>query len=110
VGAVTVAISVLAVTSVVGKESSTTLKLGVSSRDTSVNNIGAGVGTRGAVIGVRSATTGCVRDASKTPSGRRLSNIGLLLELAKVGLDNGILLDVVDLKYLSILEPSCLNL
>jgi hypothetical protein len=112
VGAVTVAVGVLAVASVVGKESSTTLKLGMSGVDTGVNDVGAGPGTSGAVIGVGSATTGLVRDSSKTPSGRRLCDIGLLLEvhvreLAKVSLDNGILLDVINLEFISDLKLLC---
>jgi hypothetical protein len=105
VGTVTVAISVLAVTRIVGQESSATLKLGVRGVNTSVDDIGAGTGTGGAIIGVGSGTTGYVRDTSEAPSGRRLGNIGLLVEvrgvglreLAQVGLDNSILLDVVDL-------------
>ena len=99
VSTVTVTISVGAIASVIGKEGSTTLELGVSGGDTSVNNVHTGVCSSTAVVGVRSATTGLVGDTRQTPGGRGLSDVCLLLEMlnfAKVGLDNSILLNVVN--------------
>lgn len=110
-GAVTIAVSVLAVTGVVGEEGSTALELGVRSGDTSVNDVGAGTGASRVVVGVGSTTLVLVRDAGKTPGRRSLSNVGLLLEvqLAKIGPDNGILLNVVDLYYVNTLEGQVRN-
>lgn len=101
----TVAVSVLTVTSEVAEEGGTALKLWVGSVDTSVDDVGAGTGTSSAVIGVGSATAALAGDTGKTPSSRGLGDIGLLLNLSKVGLDNGILLDVVNLCIVSISNP-----
>lgn len=103
VGTVAVSVRVLTVTSIVGEEGSTALKLGVGSVDASVNDIGTSTSTRRGVVDVRAGTRALVGDTSKTPCGRRLSCVGLLLEvrLAKVSLDNSILLNVVDLDYVS---------
>jgi hypothetical protein len=102
VSAVAVAIGVLAVTCVVGKEGGTTLELGVSGGDTSVNNVDTSAGASTAVVGVGSGSSLAVhvRDTGQSPGGRALSNIGLLLEgleSAEVSLDNCVLLDVVNL-------------
>ena len=106
VGAVAVTVSVLTIASVVGEESSTTLKLGVRSGNASVNDIGASTGASRVVVGVGCATLALVRDTSKAPGRRRLGYVGLLLEvrLAKVGSNNSVLLNVVDLYCVSILE------
>ena len=78
----------------------------MSSGDTSVNDIGASTSAGRVIVGVGADTLGLVGDTTKTPGRRRLSDVGLLLEvdLAQVGLDNGILLDVVDLYYVSTLR------
>lgn len=98
-GSVAVTVSVAAVTGEVGQEGSTTLELGVGGGDTSVDDVGASTRTGSAVVGVGRGTTSDVGDTTKTPGSRGLSDVGLLLERlrgAKVGLDNGILLDVVN--------------
>jgi hypothetical protein len=102
---VAIAIGVRAVTGVVGKHGGTALELGVGGVDTCVDDVHAGTGTGTAIVGVggSSCLAGLVGDTRQTPGGRGLSNIGLLLEvleLAKVRLDNGILLNVVDLHRL----------
>jgi hypothetical protein len=102
VSAVAVAIGVLAVTCVVGKEGSTALKLGVSGGDTGVNNVDTSSGASTAVVGVGGGSSLAVhvRDTRQSPGGRALSDVGLLLESldsAKVSLDNCVLLDVVNL-------------
>jgi hypothetical protein len=102
-----VAISVLAVTSKVGKEGCTTLELGVGGGDTSVDYVDAGTLTSGGVVGIGSGASLAVDvgDTRQAPGGRALSGVGPLLDavnLAKVGLDNGILLDVFDLLIISI--------
>lgn len=74
----------------------------MGSVDTGVNDVGAGTGTSSVVISVGTATGALAGDTGKTPGSRGLGDIGLLLELSKVGLDNGILLDVVDLCTISI--------
>ena len=78
----------------------------MGSGDTSVNDIGASTSAGRVIVGVGADTLGLVGDTTKTPGRRRLSDVGLLLEvdLAQVGLDNGILLDVVDLYYISTLR------
>jgi hypothetical protein len=103
VGTVTVSVRVLTITSIVGEEGSTALKLGVGSVDASVNDIGASTSTSSGDVGVRAGTRALVGDTGKTPCGGRLGCVGLLLEvrLAKVSLDNSILLNVVDLGYVS---------
>ena len=103
VGTVTVSVRVLTITSIVGEEGSTALKLGVGSVDASVNDIGASTSTSSGVVDVRAGTRLLVGDTSKAPCGRRLGCVGLLLEvrLAKVSLDDSILLNVVDLGYVS---------
>lgn len=105
VGTVTVTIGAAAVASVVGEEGGTTLKLRVAGRNTSVNHVGASSGTSAAVVGVRGATTAGVRDTSKTPSGGGLCDVGLLLDLnlTEVGLNDGILLNVVNLFLMSLI-------
>jgi hypothetical protein len=106
VSSVTIAISVGAVTGEVGKHAGTTLELGVSGVDTCVDDVHTGTGTGTAVVGVggSSCLAVLVGDTRQTPGGGRLSNVGLLLEvleLAKVGLDDSILLNVVDLHKLA---------
>jgi hypothetical protein len=102
---VAVAIGVLAVTSEVGEEGCTALELGVSGGNTSVDNVDTCSFTSAGVVGVRcgSSLTGLVGHARQTPSGRALGSVCLLLEfnLAEVGLDNSILLDVFNLKRIS---------
>lgn len=99
-GAVAVAVSVASIAGVVGQEGSTTLKLGVGGGDTSVDDVGASTSTCSAVIGVGRGTGSRMGDTTKTPGSRRLSDVGLLLErlrYAKVGLDNSILLNILNL-------------
>lgn len=94
-----IAIGIRTVAGVVGKERGTTLEFGVRGSDSGVDDIHTCVCSGGAVVGIRTATASLVGDASKTPSGRRLSDVCLLLDvlnLTKVGLDNSILLDVFD--------------
>lgn len=109
VSAVAVTVSVGAITSIVGKEGSTALELRVGGRDTSVDHVGARVGTSRAVIAVGCATTVDMRDTGKTPSRGGLGDVGLLLKVlnnalnaAKVGLDDGVLLDVVNLYFINV--------
>lgn len=102
VGAVTVAVGVAAIASVVGEESGTALELRVGGVDTSVDDVGAGTGTGSAVVGVGGTATALAGNTRETPGGTRLGDVGLLLErglveLSQVGLDDGILLNVVDL-------------
>lgn len=110
-----VAIGVGAVTSIVGKEGSTTLKFGVGGRDTGVDYVDAGTLTAAGVIGVGSAASLAVdvRDPGQTPGRRALSGVGPLLDavnLAKVGLDNGILLDIINLQRISMyVSEMCRN-
>jgi hypothetical protein len=93
-----VAVRVAAVSSVVCKEGSPTLKFGMIGLNTSINDIRASSRAGSAIIGVGSATTVLVRDAGKPPCGTGLGGVGPLLNLAKAGFDNGILLDVINLK------------
>lgn len=68
--------------------------------DTSVDDVRAGSFTTAGVVGVRCGATALAGDTGETPRSRGLGGVSLLLELSlntKVGLDNGILLDVVDL-------------
>jgi hypothetical protein len=107
VSSVAVAISVLAIASKVGKEGCTTFKLGVGGGDTSVDYVDAGTFTSAGVVGVRRTASleVDVGDTGQAPCRRALSGVGPLLDavdLAKVGLDNGILLDVFDLFMVSI--------
>jgi hypothetical protein len=102
VSTVAIAIGVRAVTSIVGEEGSTTLKLGVSGGDTSVDNVHTSAGAGAAVVGVGSGTSLAVYvgNTRQTPGRRALGHVGLLvegLERAKVSLDNCVLLDVVNL-------------
>lgn len=100
VSAVAVAISVRTIASVVGEESSTTLELRVSGRDTSVDDVHTGTRSSRGVVGVGSGSRVGVRNAAKTPGSRRLSGVRLLLEgslnLTKVSLDDSVLLDVIN--------------
>jgi hypothetical protein len=68
VGTMTVSVSVGTIASIVGEEGSAALEFGMRCVDTSVNDVGASTGTSTAVVGVGSATTILVGDASKTPS------------------------------------------
>lgn len=103
VSAVAVAVSVGAVTGVVGKEGSTTAEVRVSREDSSVNDVGAGVGTRGAVVDVGRRALGDVRDTAKTPGSTSLGGESLLVKrvsdfsLPQSGLYDGILLNVLNL-------------
>lgn len=100
VGTVAVAISVGTIANVVGEESSTTLELGVRGGDTSINDVNAGARSSRGVVGVGGGSRVGVGDAAETPGSRRLSGVCLLLEgsleLTKVGLDDSVLLDVVN--------------
>lgn len=98
----TVAVSVGTITSEVAEEGGAALELWVGGVDTSVDDIDAGTGTSSAVISVGATTGALARDTGKTPGSRGLADIGLLLKLSEVGLDNGILLDVVNLRTVSI--------
>ena len=109
--AVAVAITVLAVTSKVGKEGGTSLELGVGGLNTSIYDVDAGALTSTGVVGVRSAASLAVGmgDTRQTPGGRALGSEGPLLNavnLAEVGLDNGILLDIFNLVDVSIVSSS----
>jgi hypothetical protein len=66
--------------------------------NTRVDNVSAGTCTSSAVVSVRGGTTALAGDTSETPGRRGLGDVGLLLDFSEVGLDNSILLDVVDLK------------
>lgn len=102
VGSVTIAVGVGAITSKVGEESSTTLELGVGGGDTSVYNIDTRALTSTVVVGVGQSAglAVLVRNAREPPSGTALGYVGPLREavdLTKVGLDNSILLDILNL-------------
>lgn len=101
VGAVTIAIGVLAIAGVVGKEGGTTLKLRVGSVDTSVNDVGTGSGASGGVVDVRGRALADVGDTAETPGSTRLGSQSLLLDLAVTfpdgRLHDGVLLNVLDL-------------
>jgi hypothetical protein len=106
VGTVAVTIGVLAVTGEVGKEGCTALELGVVGGDTSVDNVDTRSFTGAGVVGVGSGSSlaGLVGHAGQAPSRGTLGGVGLLLEgvdLAKVSLDNSILLDVFNLGRVS---------
>ena len=99
-----IAVRVASIAGIVGKEGSTTLKLRVGGDNAGVDDVGASTRTCGAVVGVGSGTTSSVGDTSEAPGRRGLGDVCLLLErlrYAKVGLDNGILLNVVNLEGLS---------
>lgn len=100
VSAVAVAISVGTIASVVGEEGSTTLELRVRGGDTSIDDVHAGARSSRGVVGVGSGSRVGVGDAAETPGSRRLGGVRLLLEsvldLTEVGLDDCVLLDVVD--------------
>ena len=105
VGAVTIAIGVLAITGVVGKEGRTTLELGVGGVDTRVNDVGTSSGTGGGVVDVRGRALADMGDTTETPGCTRLGSQSLLLDLAITFpdscLDDGILLNVLNLERLS---------
>lgn len=68
--------------------------------DTGVDDVSAGALTTAGVVGVRGGAAALAGDTGETPRSRGLGGVSLLLELnldTKVGLNNGILLDVVDL-------------
>ena len=99
VGAVTVAVRVLAIASEVGEETCTALELGMSSVDTSVDDVNTCARSSSAVICVGGSTGTLVGDTTETPCSRRLSCVGPLLDildLAKVCPDDRVLLDVGD--------------
>lgn len=100
VSAVAVAIGVGAIASVVGEEGSTALEVGVGSVDTRVNDVGAGTGTSGGVVDVRGRALFGVGDTAKTVWGTALGGKGPLLNVlldVDGGLDDGVLLNVLDL-------------
>jgi len=97
VGAVTIAVRVLAIASEVGKETCTALKLGMSSVDASVDDVNTCARSGSAVICVGGGTGALMGDTTETPCSRRLSGVGPLLnilDLAKVCLDDRVLLDI----------------
>jgi hypothetical protein len=65
--------------------------------NTSVDDVDAGTGTSRSIVSVRSRSLAHVGDTAETPRSTSLSGVGPLLDGAKVGLDDGVLLDVVDL-------------
>lgn len=104
VSSMAIAVRVASIAGIVGKEGSTTLKLRVGGGNAGVDDVRASTRTCGAVVGVGSGTTSSVGDTSEAPGRRGLGDVCLLLErlrYAKVGLDNGILLNVVNLEGLS---------
>lgn len=103
VSTVAITIGVGTITSKVGKEGGTTLKLGMRGGDTCVNHVRACAGSSTVVVGVRSATTVLVGNAGKTPGGGRLCHVCSLLQmnLLKLGLDDGVLLNVFNLMNVS---------
>jgi hypothetical protein len=66
--------------------------------DTGVNDVDTGVSSRRGVVSVRRSTLVDVRDTAETPGGGALGDIGALLDGAEVGLDDGILLNVLNLE------------
>lgn len=99
VGAMTIAIGSGAITCVVGEVGSTALEVGVGGIDTGVDDIRAGVGTATVIIDVAGGSKGLGGDTSQTPGSRTLSEVGTVLELyrlGQVGLNNGVLLNVVN--------------
>ena len=64
-------------------------------QDTSVNDVGADTLTSAVVVDVGAGGQGSVRDTAKTPGRAGLGDVG-------VDGDNGILLNVLDLFYLSV--------
>jgi hypothetical protein len=65
--------------------------------DSSVDNINTSTSTGSAIVGVRGDSLSDVGNAAKTPGGGALGDIGALLHISKVGLHDGILLNVFDL-------------
>lgn len=94
-----------------GRMSLTALELGVGGVDTSVDDVHASVGTGSGVVDVRGGTLGHVGNAAETPGSTSLGRVGLLLQgeglggvsLSPVGLDNGVLLNVLNLCGISVL-------
>lgn len=79
----------------------TATEIGMRGIDTSVDDIGASASSAGVVVGVSSGAASLVGDAGKTPGSRGLCDIGALLDLlSEISLDDGILLDIVDLAKL----------
>lgn len=71
--------------------------------NTGIDDVRAGAFTTAGVVGVRGSAPALAGDTGETPRSRGLGGVSLLLELnldTKVGLDNGILLDVVNLYVL----------
>lgn len=73
----------------------------MSSRNASVNNVDTRAGARRAVVGVRRSTLSDMGNTAETPGRGALGDIRPLLDLAEVGLHDGILLDVFNLGKLA---------
>jgi hypothetical protein len=102
VGSVAVAIGVLAITGVVGKEGSTSTKVRVRGVDTGVNDVGTSTRSRGGVINVGGRPLVNVRDAAKAPGSTALGGKGLLFKrfilFPERDLDDSVSLDIVNLE------------
>lgn len=91
-GAVSVAISVLAITGIVGEPGSTATEVRVGRVDTSVDNVGAGTRTSAVVVGIGGGGDTLAGDGTQAPRSRALGHVG-------VDGEDLLLLDVFDLYY-----------
>jgi hypothetical protein len=66
--------------------------------DTGVDDVDTSSGSSGRVVSVRRSTLADMRDTAETPGGGALGDVGALLDGAEVCLDDGILLNVINLE------------
>lgn len=89
-GAVPVSVGDAVVAGVVGKVRGAAAELGVCGVDARVNDIGAGAGSVRAVTSVGGLASGLAGETSQAPRGASLGDVG-------IDLDDGVLLNVLDL-------------